>query len=227
MLDSFVLAPSRRTLLTDTAERYAKSVGLLASYLQGRGITEAVATGRLLGRVSDPIPEHSRFDGWLSLPYVTSSGVVAFKFGCLEEHDHKALRHGKYDGPGGQKIRLYNAQVCATGGPVVLICEGEMDTLVAQSQLGVPAVGTWGTNWLDHHARCFTDFDRVVVVADHDERIEVKDGKETIISAGVKHAKKVQTSISGSEVALPPTKHDLSSWIQEYGVEAVKKELGI
>lgn len=224
-----VLPPSRRSLLTETAQRYALGLDQVGSYLAGRGVSRGVATGALLGRVSDPILEHNRFEGWLSLPYVTPAGVVAFKFRCLEDHDHKAGHHGKYDGPGGQKIRLYNAQVCATGGPVVLICEGELDTLVAESQLGVPAVGTWGTNWMDHHSRCFADFDRVVVVADHDEKeaVNPKTGKTEISSPGRKHATKVKDSISGADLVLPPAGMDLSEWLQQNGVDAVREALGL
>lgn len=220
MLDGLLLEPSRRASLKAAAERYELHLEQALTYLDGRGVTEEAARSFHLGFVSDPAPGHERFAGWLAFPYMTRSGPVAMKFRCMEDHDHKALNHGKYDGPGGQKIRLYNAGVLAFGGDVVLVCEGEMDTVLASSTFDVPAVGTWGTNWLDHHPRCFSDFDRVVVVADHDV-------KEDDSSPGIKHAKKVAATISRAEVVTPPPGLDISEWIERDGADAVREGLGL
>jgi hypothetical protein len=228
MLDMLTLSASQRASLTEAADLYHQNVDTLASYLEPRGISKAAAYGARLGLVSEPAYGHERFTGWMSIPYLTEGGVVAIKFRCMVDHDHKAMGHGKYDGPGGQQIRLYNAQVCAVGGPLVLILEGELDPLVAQYGLDIPAVGTWGTNWMDWYPRCFSDFDRKVVVADNDIAKVIK-GKDdqTPVSIGVKHAKKVQATISGAELVLPPLGMDLGEWFVQEGREPIREALGL
>jgi DNA primase len=146
--------------------------------------------------------------------------VFGFKFRCVSEHDCKAENCQRYDSPSGQTARLYNARALAQGGDVALVCEGEFDTLIALSQLGVPAVGTPGTTWREHWSRCFSDFDRVVVIADHDAK---PDGSDP----GLKHAKNVKDKIPGAELALPPAGYDLGEWIAAEGSEVVREALGL
>jgi DNA primase len=214
MLDSLMLAPRQRESLTARARKYAQEVDQLASYLSGRGIVREAAVGHLLGCAVDPEPQDERFAGMLSIPYLNAQNeVIALKFRRLDDGQPK------YDSPSGQKAHLYNARSLAAGGEVALVCEGELDAIVAQ-QFGVPAVGTPGTTWLEHWSRCFGDFDKVLVVADHD----VKDDGS---SPGLKHAKKVQASIPSAELILPPAGLDLGEWILRDGAAAVRKGLGI
>lgn len=86
--------------------------------------------------------------------------------------------------------------------------------------VGVPAVGTWGTNWFDHYPRMFADFDRVLVIADNDVK---EDGS----NPGVKHAKKIAATIHHSEIVLPPAGLDASEWVLSVGVEKVREALGV
>ena len=224
MLDGLVLGISARASLTEAAERYASHLEEAASFLAGRGVSEEVARMSRLGCVVDPAPGHERFAGWVSLPYVTDAGVVAFKFRCQGEHDCKAVKCQRYDSPPGQKARLFNARACSDGGPVVVVCEGELDALVGMSQLGVPCVGTPGTTFLEHWARVFGDFDRVVVVADHDSK---SDGTDP----GLKHAKKVLADIrkvhENVDLVLPPAGADLGEWIADKGAETVREAMGL
>lgn len=224
MLDGLVLEPSRRASLTGAVRRYETQLERAASYLERRGVTAEAAASFHLGVVSDPAPGHERFDGWLAFPYMTRTGPVAIKFGCMEDHDHGEHHHGKYDGPAGQSIRLYNAGILALGGEVCLIVEGEMDTIMASQELEVPTVGTWGTNWMAHYPRCFADFDRVVIVADNDL-------KEDKSNPGVKHARKVRESLQkasvDAEIILPPIGLDLSDWVLQEGTERVREALGL
>lgn len=174
-----------------------------------------------LGYVSEPEPGHERFAGMLAIPYVTASGPIAIKFRCLCGQDCKAMGHQKYDSPSGQHARLYNAgAIASTRETTALICEGELDAVVAQGLFGVPALAAPGTTWFEHWSRCFADFERVVIVADNDRR---DDGS----NPGLKHAKHVQSSIPMSEIALPPLGLDLTDWIKDAGVEKVRTELGL
>jgi DNA primase len=219
-LDTLSLSSSQRVFLEEATATYEKTLDRAASYLVGRGLDQAAATGSRLGLASDPLPGHERFAGRLALPYVTPGGVVAIKFRCIEDHDCRSEAHGKYDGPSGQKARLFNTRALLDKGDTVAICEGEMDALVCHHVLGVPAVGTPGTQWMDHWGRCFADFERVLVVADHDVH---PNGD----SPGIKHARKVQAHVRGSEVVLPPEGMDLGEWVQQYGADEVRRSLGV
>ena len=211
-----MLSASQKASLTEAAHRYASHVEEAASYLAGRGIDRAAATGHLLGRVSDPMPNHERFEGMLCIPYVLHTGDVAgMKFRRIDGSDGV-----KYDSPPGQKARLYNAKTLAEGGPVALICEGELDAVAAEAHLGVPAVGSPGTTWMDWWSRCFGDFDRCIVVADHDAK---DDGSDP----GLKHAQKVRKSIEGAELVTPPAGLDLTDWLLRDGAETVREALGL
>lgn len=215
-MDSLLLSPSQRKTLLEAVARYATHVDQAASYLVGRGIDRAAASRGLLGVCAEPAPGHERFTGMLSIPYLDAYGEpVAVKFRRLNDSDRP-----KYDAPSGQKARLYNARVCADGGPVVLVCEGEMSALIAQAQLGVPAVGTPGTQWFDHWGRCLADFDRKIVVADHDAK---EDGSDP----GLAHAKKVRKALGNAELFLPPEHMDLDEWIVSAGVDTVREALGL
>lgn len=229
MLDSLTLSESQKASLGEAAARYHENVNDLGSYLEGRGIDRAAAVGHLLGKVSEPAHGHERFEGWMSIPYLTLSGVVAFKFRCLEDHDHKALGHGKYDAPAGQKIRLYNARMCAEKGDTIAIVEGELDSIVGSSVLGVPTVGTWGTNWMEWYPRCFADFDRILVIADNDhpKPLPAREGKAPeMVSPGRKFAEKVRKEVNG-ELVLPPAGMDLSEWVAQDGADVVRKAMGL
>jgi len=162
------------------------------------------------------MPGHERFKGMLSIPYCTPAGVVAFKFRNTE-HDNSGP---KYDSPAGQHGRLYNVAALQSDLDYIAICEGELCALIFEAQTGIPSVGTPGTQWQEHWSRCFADFDRVLVVADHDVR---EDGS----SPGVKHAKAVVSKVRGAELVLPPAGLDPDEWVLEHGVDAVKERCGL
>lgn len=218
-LDGLLSRPERARSLAETAARYHANVIEAASFLEARGLGPDDASSHLLGVVSDPIPEHGRFAGMLSIPYVDyQGGVIGFKFRRIDDSEGP-----KYDSPAGQKARLYNARCLAEGGPVAVVCEGELDAVAAQGafsvpSVGVPGVSTWTGN--PHWARCFGDFDRVVVVADNDVK---EDGS----NPGMKLALRVVKDVSGAELVTPPPGLDLTDWILECGVDAVAEGLGL
>lgn len=217
-LDGLISSEGLRRSLEETARRYNRNVVAAASYLEGRGLGPQVADSFLLGTVSDPAVGHERFVGMLSIPYVTPVGVTGFKFRRMDTSPGP-----KYDSPAGQRAHLFNARSLAAGGAVALVCEGELDAIAAQGafsvpSVGVPGVSTWAGN--PHWARCFSDFDRVVVVADHDAK---EDGSDP----GLKHANRVLKDISGAVLVTPPPGLDLTDWILEYGVDAVAERLGL
>lgn len=214
-LDSLTLSPSLKSSLNEATARYELHVDQAASYLAGRGITREDAGSFRLGFVADPLPGHERFVGMVSIPYLTDAGTVAMKFRRIDGSEG-----AKYDSPPGQKTRLYNARSLANGGELAVICEGEFDVIAAVSIGITAAAGTPGTTWLEHWPRCFGDFDRVAVIADHDAK---EDGSDP----GMKHAKKVMATIPGAELVTPPAGCDLTDWINEHGGDAVLEALGL
>lgn len=217
MLDSLTLSVSQRNSLETATAKYEEGRDRLASYLASRGIDQAGASRLRLGFVSEAVPGHERFVGMMAIPYLTPAGPVAIKFRNL---DPDSLGP-KYDGPSGQHARLYNVSALLdTTTDTAVICEGELDAAVCSVTVGVPAVGTPGTTWLDHFPRCFADFDRVLIVADNDNKA---DGS----NPGLKHAKHVQSTISRSRIVMPPLGMDLGEWFLSAGADAVREGLGL
>lgn len=215
-LDSLVLSPSLKASLNEATARFEQNLHEAAYYLAERGVSETVARSFRLGVVSDDVVGYERFSGMLSIPYITPAGVVGMKFRRIDGSEGP-----KYDSPSGQKVRLYNAQCLSDGGDVAVVVEGELSALIAQSALSVPCVGTPGASaWLDHWPRCFGDFDRTIVVADNDVKADDS-------NPGVRHAKKVQKSIEGAELVIPPAGLDLDEWLARDGVDVVKKAMGL
>lgn len=166
------------------------------------------------------MPGHEKVAGFMSIPYVVPSGVVAMKFRCIADHNCKEVGCQRYDQPAGQKVHLFNAGILATTkSDVVAVCEGELDAILCTHELGIPAVGTAAGTWLDHYPRCFADFEEVIVIADHDAK---PDGS----SPGIKHAKRVASTISRSRIVTPPVGMDLGEWVAAEGREAVLERIG-
>lgn len=211
-LDSLALSAARKSSLLSAALTYHESLPEAASYLEARGLTEETCAGRLLGFVAEPAPTHERFTGMLSIPYMVGDSCLALKFRRIEGEGPK------YDQPSAQVQRMYNAGALASGGELVVVCEGELDAIMA-AQLGYIAVGCPGTSaWQPHWSRCFGDFDRVVILADHDAK---PDGSDP----GRKHAEKLAKTL-GADIVLPPAGEDLNDWVLSAGADAVRKAIG-
>lgn len=198
---------------------YAENVDLAADFLGSRLLEREHALSSLLGVVSEPyVPDHQRFVGRLSIPFVTPAGVIHMRFRCLS-CPTKCEGHSKYDSPGGLPTRLYNVSALHSPGSRVGCTEGELDALVATHVLGLPSVGVPGiSNWKPHFGRCFADYDEVLVFADHDPDDE----------KGVKHAKKAVKDIgSAARLVMPPLGLDLTEWVQRDGVEVVRDACGV
>lgn len=202
------------------AEMYATNVDLAAGFLGSRLLEREHALSSLLGVVSEPyVPEHARFVGRLSIPYLTPNGAVNLRFRCLACPE-KCVGHGKYDSPAGLGTNLYNVTALHEHTTRVGCTEGELDALVATHVLGLPSVGVPGIkNWKPHFGRCFADFDEVLVFADADEDEE----------KGIKHAKRAVKEIGEgrARLVLPPAGLDLTEHVQRDGVEAVRDACGV
>lgn len=211
-------SPKLKESLGRAVARYEASVGLAATYLEGRGITADIARRWRLGVVADPLPEHERQAGRLVIPYLTPSGVVDLKFRCLQQHDCKEHGHAKYDNETGSAARLFGAQNIAEGkSPILALCEGEMDTIICTSVVGIPAVGVSGANkWRPWWGHCFEGYSRLFVFAHGDD-------------AGKKLAENAKANIYNTEVVVKPlpSGEDINSFVLKHGVEAFLERAGL
>ncbi|MEU3045831.1 toprim domain-containing protein [Streptomyces sp. NPDC006984] len=138
--------------------------------LRERGITKAEAATYRLGVVVDPYPGHERQAGRLAIPYLGHDGrVLTIRFRCLEEHDHRAFQHGKYNTLKDDPPRLYGVDAIHRASDEIHVTEGELDALTLR-RIGLHAIGVPGASlWQPRHRRMLAGFSRVWVWGDPDE----------------------------------------------------------
>jgi DNA primase len=155
----------QKELLAKATEKYSESIHLAEDYLRQRGIPLEVARLARLGVVEEPEVGHEAFQGRLSIPYITKSGVVDLRFRSLNP-----AVEPKYMGLTGAETRMYNVLDVEKASDWIGVCEGELDTLTLSGCVGIPCVGVPGANsWKKHYTRLLADFERVFVFADGDQ----------------------------------------------------------
>jgi DNA primase len=202
-------------LLLEAAQRYAQAITPLAlGVLDERGISEEVAARFQLGTITEPINGHETYEGWLSIPYITASGsCVGFKFRRLDD------AKPKYGSPTGQKSHLYNVCDITLDSPYVVVCEGELDTVITSGVLGIPAVGVPGVAaWKSHFPKLFAGYESVYVVGDNDVK---EDGS----NPGAEFAKRVANEVMNSTIVILPPGMDINDYYLANGVDATRKLL--
>lgn len=209
-----VLRPERKQFLQEAATSYQKQFWedeAAQTYVAGRGITKEAALQFGLGVVREPVQGHETFVGRLTFPYYTSTGISTIRFRFLG--DHKPSGATKFIALTGDTSRLYNI-TSAISESKVYVCEGETDTIAA-SMAGLTAVGIPGaTSWKPPFARVLRNRE-VVVLADND------DGGE-----GRKFAEQVVSEVDQGDIILMPRGHDVSSFVQAYGLAALREKVG-
>jgi len=199
-------------LQLEAAQRYAQEItpeALVA--LEERGISELVAAKFQLGTVTYPLNGHELYEGWISIPYITALGnCVGFKFRRLDDGKPK------YGSPTGQKAHLYNVSDVTVMSKHIVVCEGELDTVIVSGVLGIPAVGIPGVQaWKPHFSRLLSGYDSIYIVGDNDVK---EDGS----NPGADFAKRVhQEVLNGVIISLPPNM-DINDYYLAYGADATK-----
>lgn len=211
-----MLSVLQRELLTATAERYHTQLTTqAASYLLSRGVTKEAANVNLLGLVYDPAPGHEMAVGMLSIPYISPAGVTALKFRKLGEGTPKYLW------PVGQKIGLFNVRDLHKTSKTIAICEGELDTIILSSVVGVPTVGVAGVSqWKAWFPKLFEPYENVIVMADNDV-------KENGTNPGQELAKKIKEDLPNATVVILPPGKDVNDCYLEYGADWLREKVGL
>lgn len=198
---------STRKLLNEAVDRYQDqlmgSVG--QTYLHDRGLSNETIENFRLGFVADPLDEHRHLKGRITIPYLTQSGAVSMRFREVPPMDSGA----KYKGWAGISAKLlFNVSDLWTI-DTVYITEGEIDCMTAHQaglrSVGVAGVSNWDKNWW----RVFRNRS-VVILADNDDK-----------GQGAGMAEEIMESIRDSRVVMMPSGHDVSSFVQENGPQAL------
>jgi len=199
-------------LLLEAAQRYAQAISPEAlAVLDARGISEVVAAKYQLGTITDPINGHEMYEGWISIPYITASGsCVGFKFRRVDEGKPK------YGSPTGQKAHLYNVSDITIMKPYIVVCEGELDTVIVSGVLDIPAVGVPGVAaWKPHFPKLFGGYETVYVVGDNDVK---EDGS----NPGAEFSKRVANEVMNSQIVTLPPNMDINDYYLVNGAEATR-----
>jgi len=179
-----------------------------ARYLRNRGVDQAVALTHRLGIVTDPVPGHGRFRGMLAIPYLDKDGhPLTIRFRCLQQHDHRAAFHGKYNSMAEDPSRVFNIKAIFDAKDEIHIAEGEFDAMIL-TKVGLPAVAIPGAHgWQYHHRRMLAGFSRVYVWGDPDD-------------AGAEFVTKVVASMRTAR-GVPLKAGDVSDTYNQGGAEAL------
>jgi len=203
-----MLNAEQKQLLTEAAERYYLNLTPQAlSYLEARGITQAIAAKYLLGSVVEPSAGHEHSVGRLSIPYLTPTGVVGMKFRTIDDGTPKYLY------PTGQKVGLFNVNDLHVYSDTIAICEGEIDTIVLAGIVGIPSVGVAGVSqWKPWFPKLFEGYSKVLIFADNDVK---EDGR----NPGQELAKRIKEDLDKATVVMLPDNQDVNEVFLTHGVE--------
>ena len=203
--------------LLQAVTRYSEALDEAAvRYLEGRGISEVVASRFQIGTVVDPANGHEQFTGWLSIPYITALGMcAAVKFRRLDDGKPK------YGQPLGQKTHIYNVTDTTVDRGYIAICEGELDAVILSGLCDIPAVGIPGVAaWKPHFSKLFVGFDKVFILGDNDD-------KEDGTNPGAEFSKRVASEIINGQIVQLPPGMDINEFYLAQGKEAIRNLLGV
>lgn len=207
------LSLAQRNSLEEAVSHYERLIDGAGTYLAGRGITKDAAVTRRLGYVApgNALIGQEQYEGRLVIPYLSPAGVVDIRF----RNTDPASEAPKYMGRPGVETLMYGVLAFQQDTDVIAVCEGELDALVLEELVGIPAVGVPGANsWKSYYWRCFEDYSKVFVFADGDQ-------------AGRDFAKRVAQSVDQTVIVQMPEGHDVNSLFVAEGAESLRKRAGL
>ena len=203
------LSKSQRELLAKATENYERNLDEVAPYLESRGITKETALMFRLGFVKNPETGHEPYQGKLAIPYLTPSGVIDIRFRSLN-----ADSGPKYLSRPGASTHIFNVAALNTDSDVLVICEGEIDTMIA-TQVGFAAVGLPGANnWKPFYARVLADWEKIMLFCDGD-------------NAGKEMAKTITRELDNVFPIFMPENCDVNDVFLAEGAEGLHKRAGV
>ena len=203
------LSKSQRELLARATENYETQLPEILPYLTSRGITEETARMFRLGLVKEPEPGHEPYIGRLAIPYITPAGIIDIRFRSLN-----ADSGPKYLSRPGASTHIFNVAALNTDSDVLVICEGEIDTMIA-TQVGFAAVGLPGANnWKPFYTRVLADWEKIMLFCDGD-------------NAGKEMAKTITRELDNVFPIFMPDNCDVNDVYLAEGAEGLHKRAGV
>ena len=203
------LSKSQRELLAKATENYERNLGEALPYLLSRGITEETARMFRLGFVKNPETGHELYQGKLSIPYLTPSGVIDIRFRSLSNDSGP-----KYLSRPGASTHIYNIGALSRDNGMLVVCEGEIDTIIA-TQVGFVAVGLPGANnWKQFYSRVLDGWDKIMLFCDGD-------------NAGREMAKNLSRELDNVFPVFMPEGQDVNDVYLAEGAEGLRKRAGV
>lgn len=203
------LSKSQRELLAKATENYERNLDEVAPYLESRGITKETALMFRLGFVKNPETGHEPYIGKLAIPYLTPSGVIDIRFRSLN-----ADSGPKYLSRPGASTHIFNVAALNSESDVLVICEGEIDTMIA-TQVGFAAVGLPGANnWKPFYTRVLADWEKIMLFCDGD-------------NAGKEMAKTITRELDNVFPIFMPENCDVNDVYLAEGAEGLHKRAGV
>lgn len=208
--DTRMLSVDARKSLDEAELAYFRQVGDIADYLLGRGINGEAALTHHLGYVKEPMVGDDEMRGRLAIPYLTPTGAVDIRFRSVHPDDSP-----KYLSRAGSQQHIYNVLAFQEDSDVICVCEGELDTIIVNTVVGIPAVGMPGANgWKNWYARAFADYRKVFVLTDGDQ-------------AGREMGKKIMQAIDVAVVVPMPEGLDANEVYLQEGADGIRKRVGL
>jgi DNA primase len=202
------LSKSQRELLARATENYERNLGEALPYLVTRGITEATARMFRLGFVANPETGHEIYQGKLAIPYITPSGVIDIRFRSLNNDSGP-----KYLSRPGATTHIYNIGALTQDSSMLVVCEGEIDTIIA-TQVGFTAVGLPGANnWKPYYSRVLDGWDKIMLFCDGD-------------NAGREMAKTISRELDNVFPVFMPDNQDVNDVFLTEGADGLRRRVG-
>lgn len=203
------LSKSQRELLAKATENYERNLGEALPYLLSRGITEETARMFRLGFVKNPETGHELYQGKLSIPYLTPSGVIDIRFRSLTNDSGP-----KYLSRPGASTHIYNIGALSRDNGMLVVCEGEIDTIIA-TQVGFVAVGLPGANnWKQFYSRVLDGWEKIMLFCDGD-------------NAGREMAKTISRELDNVFPVFMPDNQDVNDVFLAEGAEGLRRRVGV
>lgn len=203
------LSKSQKESLVKATEKYATNLGEALPYLTSRGITEQTAGMFRLGFVREPEVGHEPYIGKLAIPYLTPTGAVDIRFRSLNTDNGP-----KYLSRPGATTHIFNVNALNNDDDVLVVCEGELDTVIA-TQCGFTAVGLPGANnWKPFYSRVLADFEKVYLFCDGD-------------NAGREMAKNISRELENVFPVFMPDGMDVNDVYLNEGADGLRTRIGV
>jgi len=165
-----------------------------------------------LGAVLDPVASNEKARGFLSIPYLSPTGVLTMRFRRGPDSDAPM----KYYSPAGSRTRVFNTNVLLNPGHWLCVAEGEIDCMSAV-QAGIPAIGIPGVQaWAPYMRSMLSGFSRIIVLADNDDS-----------GQGLAFGEMIAEQLDEVKIVLAPKGHDVNSVLKEFGAQGVREKFGI